>query len=96
VLDDIAAASAGDATLSSMCTRLRNWLGDPQSIEARGRQISEALAVLAAATLLRAYAMPAVADAFIATRIAGEPRQLYGQGIEGADIGGIVDRALPQ
>lgn len=96
VLDEIAATSAGDATLSSACTRIRNGLGDPQSIEARARQISEALAVLAAATLLRTHAPPAVADAFIATRIAGGPRQLYGQGIEGADIRGILDRAFPQ
>jgi putative acyl-CoA dehydrogenase len=95
VLDEIAAASVGDATLSGACARIRNWLGDPQSIEGRGRQISEALAVLAAATLLRTCAPPAFADAFIATRIAGAPRQLYGQGIEGADIRGILDRALP-
>ena len=96
VLDEIATNSVGDATLTSACSRIRNWLGDPQSIEARARQISEALAVLAAATLLRAYAPPAVADAFIATRIAGGPRQIYGQGIEGADIHGILDRTLPQ
>ena len=95
VLDEIMAASAGNATLASAGTRIRNWLGDPHAIEARARQISEALAVLAAATLLRANSPAATADAFIATRITGAPRQLYGQGLEAADVRGILDRVLP-
>jgi len=95
VLDELATASAGHATLTGACARIRNWLGEPQFIEARGRQISEALAVLAAATLLQAHAPAAVSDAFIATRLAGAPRQLYGQGLEGSDVRGILARVLP-
>ncbi len=95
VLDEILVTSGGDATLTAACARIRNWLGDPQAIEARARQISESLAVLAAATLLRANSPAAIADAFIATRIAGAPRQLYGQGLEAADVRGILDRVLP-
>jgi putative acyl-CoA dehydrogenase len=95
VLDELTAASAGHATLAGACTRIRNWLGDPQLLETRGRQISEALAVLAAATLLHAHAPAAVADAFIATRLAGNPRQLYGQGLEASDVPGILARVLP-
>ena len=52
-------------------------------------------AILAAATLLNAQAPATVSDAFIATRIGGLPRQLYGQGLQSSDVRGIVDRVLP-
>jgi putative acyl-CoA dehydrogenase len=57
--------------------------------------VAEALAVLASATLLNAQAPAAVAAAFIATRISGPARQLYGQGLETSDIRGILGRVLP-
>jgi putative acyl-CoA dehydrogenase len=94
VLDAITATAVGDATLSGAATRIRTWLGDAQQLEARGRQISEGLAVLAAGALLRAHAPSAVADAFIATRIAGVPRQFYGQGLEQSDTHAILNRVL--
>ena len=51
--------------------------------------------MLAAGTILRAHAPTAVADAFIATRLSGAPRQTYGQGLDWADTRAIVDRAFP-
>jgi putative acyl-CoA dehydrogenase len=50
---------------------------------------------LSAATILRAHAPAAVADAFIATRITGDARQTYGQGLEHADVRAILARATP-
>jgi putative acyl-CoA dehydrogenase len=94
VLDAITATAVGDATLSGAATRIRTWLGDAQMLEARGRQIAEGLAVLAAGALLRANAPSAVADAFIATRIAGIPRQFYGQGLEQSYTHAILNRVL--
>ena len=94
VLDEIRAAAAGNMSLLAAHARLAGALGDPQGIEARGRQISEALAVLAAATLLNAHAPANVANAFIATRVAGSARQLYGQGLDRADVSDILDRTL--
>ena len=70
-------------------------LQEPKLLDARGRTLVEALALLAAGTILRAHAPPAVADAFIATRISGDPRQTYGQGLERADVGAIIARASP-
>jgi len=95
VLDAVAATALGDATLTGAATRIRTWLGDTQQIEARARQISEGFAVLAAGALLKAHAPSAVADAFIATRIAGGQRQFYGQGLERSDTRAIIDRVLP-
>jgi len=51
--------------------------------------------VLAAASILRAHAPAATADAFIATRLAGAARHTYGQGLEKADARAIVARASP-
>jgi len=95
VIEEITANAAGSAVLADMSGRMKTWLADPQLIEARARQISEGLAVLAAASLLNAHAPPAVADAFAATRLAGLPRQLYGQGLERSDLRGILDRVMP-
>jgi putative acyl-CoA dehydrogenase len=53
------------------------------------------LAVLAAAAILRAQAPAAIADAFIATRIAGPARQTYGQGLDKADLKAILARSTP-
>jgi putative acyl-CoA dehydrogenase len=66
----------------------------PGLLERRGRQLAEALALLAAGTILRAHAPAAVADAFIVTRFGGTGRQTYGQGLDLADTRAIVERAL--
>jgi putative acyl-CoA dehydrogenase len=50
---------------------------------------------VAAGALLRAHAPAAVADAYIATRLAGDFRQTWGQGLEKADTRVILDRTLP-
>jgi len=65
-------------------------------LERRARDLTEALAVLAAASILRAHAPAAVADAFIATRLSGHARHTYGQGLDWADARAIVDRAFPR
>jgi putative acyl-CoA dehydrogenase len=95
VLEAIAADTSGSPALASALARIKSWLADGKTIEMRGRQASEALAVLAAGALLSEQAPAAVADAFIATRIAGLPRQLYGQGLESSDVHRIVARVLP-
>ena len=64
-------------------------------LDRRARELTEGLALLAAGTILRAHAPPAVADAFIATRLQGPVHHTYGQGLEGADTRAIVDRAWP-
>jgi putative acyl-CoA dehydrogenase len=53
------------------------------------------LATLAAGAILRAHAPAYVADAYLATRLSGPPRQTYGQGLDAADTRAIVERAFP-
>jgi putative acyl-CoA dehydrogenase len=95
VMDDLAAAAAGDARVKAHLERVQRMLHEPRLLEQRGRTLAEGMATLAAATILRAHAPAAVADAFVATRLSGSPRQTYGQGLEGADTRAIVERAFP-
>lgn len=95
VMDELRTACGDDAHLKRAHARLEAMLQEPKLLDARGRTLVESLAVLAAATILRAHAPAAVADAFIATRIAGTPRTTYGQGLEHADVRAIIARASP-
>jgi putative acyl-CoA dehydrogenase len=95
VLEDLSAAAGGDARLKAHLERAKRMLHEPRLLEARGRALAETLATLGAGTILRAHAPALVADAFLATRLSGSPRQTYGQGLDGADTHAIVERALP-
>jgi putative acyl-CoA dehydrogenase len=95
VMDDLAAAAGGDAHLKAQLARIQSILHEPRLLDRRARDLAEALALLAAGTILRAHAPAAVADTFIATRLSGTMRQTYGQGLDWADTRAIVDRALP-
>jgi putative acyl-CoA dehydrogenase len=95
VMDELAVAAGDDQHLRRAHARLEAMLQEPKLLDARGRTLVEALAVLAAATILRAHGPAAVADAFIATRVSGGPRQTYGQGLEHADVRAIIARASP-
>jgi putative acyl-CoA dehydrogenase len=95
VMQELAQAIGGDRQLGAAHARITGLLHEPRLLDARGRALLEGLATTAAGTILRAHAPAAVADAFIGTRLAGSPRQTYGQGLERADLGAIIDRALP-
>jgi putative acyl-CoA dehydrogenase len=94
VMDELAAATAGDAHLAAYLSGVQDLLHEPRMLDRRARDLAERLALLATGTLLRAHAPAAVADAFIGTRLAGSPRQTYGLGLDRADTRAIVDRAL--
>ena len=96
VMDDLSAAVGGDAHLKAHLVRTQALLHEPRLLDRRARDLAEALATLAAGTILRAHAPAAVADAFIGTRLTGAGRQTYGQGLDWADTRAIVERALPE
>jgi putative acyl-CoA dehydrogenase len=95
VLDDLEVAAGDDPHLKAQLGRVRAMLHEPRLLERRVRDLTEALALLAAGTILRAHAPAAVADAFVGTRLSGGPRQTYGQGLDRADTRAIIDRAFP-
>ena len=84
VMEDLAAPPAATPTSRRSWRACRRMLHEPRAARsARPRRSPEALATLAAGTILRAHAPAAVADAFIGTRLSGSPRQTYGQGLTG-------------
>lgn len=95
VMDDLAAAAGDDAHLKAAHARIEGILHEPRLLDGRARALVEGLAVLAAGTILRSHAPAAIADAFIATRLGSLNRQTYGQGVDWADTGAILERASP-
>ncbi len=91
-------AAGGDPRLDAHLESTRQQLADafespdPQFL---ARRIVEDLAVALQASLLVRHAPPAVADAFCATRLAGQGGRVYGTLPPGTDAGAIIDRALP-
>ena len=96
VLDDLAPATEGDPHLKAGLARVESILHEPRLLDRRARLLAEALAVVSAGVILRAHAPSFVADAFIATRVAGRPGHTYGVGIDWANARAIVDRAFPE
>jgi putative acyl-CoA dehydrogenase len=95
VMTGLAAGATGDRRLAAHAAHVQNMLREPELLERRGRELVEALALLAAGTILHADAPAVIAEAFISTRFGGVRRQTYGQGLENSDTHAIVDRALP-
>jgi putative acyl-CoA dehydrogenase len=65
---------------------------DPQF---HARRVVEDLAVALQGSLLVRFSPPAVADAFCATRLAGQGGRVYGTLPAGIDSRAIIERALP-
>jgi putative acyl-CoA dehydrogenase len=95
VMEELREAVGDDPALSVGLKRVRSLLHKPRLLDVRARTLLEGLALVAAGAILRAHAPAAVADAFIATRLAGAPRQTYGQGLDHANTRAILARALP-
>ena len=95
VIDDLAAAVAGDPPLAAAHRRIEDLLSEPRLLDARARELVETLAQVAAGSILRAHAPAPVSDAFSVTRLGSRPRQTYGQGLERCDVDALIARASP-
>jgi putative acyl-CoA dehydrogenase len=97
VLEELAAAGGGDARLDRAAAALaRELAADPAASEAGARRLVERLAVLLQGALLVRHGHPAVADAFCATRVAGDRGAAFGTLPPGLDLAAIVERATPK
>jgi putative acyl-CoA dehydrogenase len=95
VLAECETLSSGEIRLKAALRELRALSAEARRDEARARALTERLAVVSAGALLLAYAPPAVSDAFLATRLAGDTKQTYGANIARADVDAILARATP-
>jgi putative acyl-CoA dehydrogenase len=79
--------------LDAFASTLREELtSDPQTLEARARRLVERMALALQGSLLVRYGDEAVADAFCASRLAGDWGQAFGTLPAGSDFARIIDR----
>ncbi|MFJ2160800.1 acyl-CoA dehydrogenase family protein [Streptomyces sp. NPDC087856] len=90
---ELALAQGADARLDSSVSRLKNELN--QATETSARRLVEHMALTLQASLLVRHAPAAVADAFCATRLAGDWGHSFGTLPDSADFDTILARALP-
>ena len=89
-------ARGADPRLDDAVVGLKAGLADLDGIEARARRLVERMALVLQGSLLVRHAPTAVADAFCASRLAGDWGHAFGTLPRGVDTEALVERVLPQ
>jgi putative acyl-CoA dehydrogenase len=93
---EIDSASGADRRLDAAAVALRDDLAaSGADAEVHARRLVERMAVVFQASLLVRHAPPAVADAFVGSRVDGDHGHAFGTLHAGIDATPIVDRARP-
>lgn len=87
--------AALDRAVDAVLADLHAAAADLGSAEGRARSLTARMAVLLQASLLVRHSTPEVADAFVASRVAGQWDGVYGTLPASADVTAIARRALP-
>jgi putative acyl-CoA dehydrogenase len=103
LLAELQSTAGADKRLDAYVTAIQERLsakagnGSPQSVnDYAARELTEKLALALQASLVVRYSTPAVADAFIASRLAGQHGNAFGTLPAGIDVDGILDTVGPQ
>jgi putative acyl-CoA dehydrogenase len=99
LLDEVAPARSAEPRLDRAAAAVERELAttpDPVALQAGARRLVERLAVLLQGALLVRHGHPAVADAFCASRLAGDRGAAFGTLPPGLDLAAIVTRATPK
>ena len=88
-------ARGADPRLDDAVVGLKAGLSDLDEIESRARRLVERMALALQGSLLVRHAPPAVADAFCASRLAGNWGHAFGTLPRGVDTHAVLSRALP-
>src|ERR1700751_1913176 len=94
LFDEFAKSTAQDPRLDGHIERLRSQLGDLDTIAYRARKVAEDICLALQGSLLVRHGHPAVAEAFLATRLDGQWGGAFGTMPSGLDLGPILERAL--
>jgi putative acyl-CoA dehydrogenase len=90
---EVEEGAVAEPRLQAFATSLRDELpGDLETIESRARRVVERMALALQASLLVRYGDEAVADAFCASRLAGDWGQAFGTLPAGTDFTRIIER----
>jgi putative acyl-CoA dehydrogenase len=95
-LAEVELAHGADKRLDARVQELKGQFADAATLETRARRVVESMALCLQGSLLVRNAPPAVADAFCASRLAGEAGLEYGTLPPGVDFEGIIARGRPQ
>jgi putative acyl-CoA dehydrogenase len=95
LLAEIREARGGDHRLDLFVNELQAQLENPEDLEIRARRLVERLALALQGSLLVRHAPPEVADAFCASRLAGDGGRAFGTLPVGTDFKMILERAFP-
>ena len=90
--DEIEQAAGAEPRLDAFVTELKTELSDFESIEPRARSVVERMALTLQGSLLVRHGDPAVADAFCASRLAGDWGRAFGTLPAGIDYAAIIER----
>jgi putative acyl-CoA dehydrogenase len=89
-------AAGAEPRLDSYAASVREELADLDAIEVRARRVVERMALALQGSLLVRFGDPAVADAFCASRLAGEWSGAFGTLPATADFDAIIERHTPR
>ncbi|MEA2429080.1 MAG: putative acyl-CoA dehydrogenase, partial [Thermoleophilaceae bacterium] len=88
--------AGAEPRLDAYVRELKDELSDFQDLEFRARRVVERMAVALQGSILVEHGDPAVADAFCATRLAGDRGRALGTLPSGVDCARIIERHRPQ
>lgn len=95
-LDEIDCAAGADRRLDAAAADLRREFGDLDAMQYRARRVVGRMAQLLQASLLLRYGHPAVADAFVASRLGNDRGDVFGTLPSGVDTASIIERVVPK
>ncbi|MFL5848142.1 MAG: acyl-CoA dehydrogenase family protein [Solirubrobacteraceae bacterium] len=85
-------AKGADPRLDAYVAQTRDAFADPATLEVRARRVVERMALSLQGSLMVRHAPPAVADAFVASRLDGDSGRAFGTLPAGVDFEAIIDR----
>ena len=94
MFNELAKSAGQDQRLDAHVLALRPQLGDLETIQYRGRKVAEDICLALQGSLLVRHGHPAVAEAFLATRLGGAWGGAFGTMPVGLDVAPILERAL--
>lgn len=94
LFDELAKTTGQDPRLDRHVGGLKPQLDDVETIQYRARKVAEDIALALQGSLLVRHGHPAVAEAFLATRMGGGWCGAYGTMPAGLDLSPILERVL--
>ncbi len=93
LMTELDGARGTDARYDSFVDGLGSAFADPDTVQLRARRIVGDLAIALQASQLLRHGHPAVTEAFLASRLAGDRGDVFGTLPAGLDLAPIIDRA---